>query len=65
VLLALLASPLYVAISECEPTARFVTSKVAVPLLRLACPNVTDPSLKVTFPKTPFDGDTAPVSVTP
>jgi hypothetical protein len=63
VLVLLLASPLYVAVSEWLPTARLEVVKLAVPPPRAAMPRVAEPSWNVTVPVTP-EGVTVAVRVT-
>ena len=64
-LAANVASPLYVAVRECEPTAKDVTGKLAWPPLREAEPSRTPPSKKDSVPVgTPLPELTVAVRVT-
>ena len=59
------ASPLYCAVIECDPTARVDVENVATPLpLSAEVPSVTRPSINVTVPVAPEDGLTVAENVT-
>jgi hypothetical protein len=66
VLVARVALPEYMAVSECDPKARVVTESCATLLLIVAVPSDVVPSMKLIVPdaESPVGGVTVPVSVT-
>ncbi len=65
VLLVWVASPLYWAVMECDPTERVGVERVATPLAsRTDVPSVEAPSMNVTVPVAPEDGFAVAANVT-
>ncbi len=59
VLVALLASPLYTAVTECDPAASVDTASAADPLLIVAVPSTVVPSRNCTVPVAEFGDSNA------
>ena len=54
-----LESPLYAAVSECDPTARAPVENAALPAVNTAEPNCVVPSEKTTVPDAPANATVA------